>query len=110
MLCTKKDIHRIVTKTSIPVNRFISLNNDGYRMLRNKRIGNKDQCYFLTQNGLCSIYDIRPEGCQFYPLIWDMTEHKLIVDDYCPHHGEFKEAPGISKKLEDFIYKLYGRH
>lgn len=109
MLLTKKDIHRIVTMMSIPAKEFVVINNDGYKALRNKQTDQKTQCYFLDQHGLCIIYEIRPEGCQFYPFIWDMIEHRMITDDYCPHENEFKKPPGISKNLEEFIFKLFGK-
>ncbi|MHA2244965.1 MAG: YkgJ family cysteine cluster protein [Candidatus Hodarchaeales archaeon] len=109
MLLTKHDINRIATSTSILAKDFTLLNEDGYRMLKNSQKDNELQCYFLDKYGLCSIYEIKPEGCQFYPFIWDLTEHELIVDDYCPHYREFRKSPCISKKLEDFIYRLFGK-
>ncbi len=109
MLLTKLDIRRIVRKTSISAKEFVILNEDGRRMLRNHQIDNKVQCYFLDSKGLCSIYEIRPEGCKFYPFIWDMTNHHIIVDDYCPHHSKFGKSPSVTKNLEEFIFRLFGK-
>lgn len=110
MLLTKRDIHRIVAKTSIPAKKFVIINEDGNRMLANRQSNNRLQCFFLDSNGLCSIYEIRPEGCQFYPIIWDLTEHQAIIDDYCPHRIAFGDfLPNISKKLENFIFRVFGR-
>lgn len=110
MLLTKKDIQRIVVMTSISATEFVTLNEDGNRKLKNKQIDSKLQCFFLDRKGQCSIYDIRPEGCQFYPYIWDLTEHRITIDDYCPHNNKFKKPwLSISKSLEDFIFKLFGK-
>ncbi|UCG01141.1 MAG: YkgJ family cysteine cluster protein [Candidatus Heimdallarchaeota archaeon] len=110
MLITKKDIQRIVTKTSISAKEFVTLNDDGNRKLKNKQIDSQLQCFFLDQNGQCSIYEFRPEGCQFYPYIWDLTEHRIFIDDYCLHHNKFQKPWfTLSKRLEDFIFKLFGK-
>ena len=110
MLLTKKDIQRIVTKTSISAKEFITLNEDGFKKLKNKQIDSKLQCFFLDQIGHCSLYEIRPEGCQFYPYIWDLIEHQITIDDYCLHHSRFQKPWfNLSKRLEDFIFKLFGK-
>jgi Fe-S-cluster containining protein len=110
MLLTKKDIQRIVAKTSIPAKEFVTFNEDGFRKLKNKQSNSQLQCFFLDQNGQCSIYEIRPKGCQFYPYIWDLTEHRIKIDDYCLHHTKFqKPCLGLSKSLEDFIFKVFGK-
>ena len=110
MLLTKKDIQRMVTMTSISAKEFVTLNEDGYRKLKNKQIDSKIQCFFLDREGQCLIYEIRPEGCQFYPYVWDLTEHRIAIDDYCSHNNKFKKPWfGISKRLEDFILKLFGK-
>jgi len=110
MLLTKKDIQRIVTMTSISAKEFVTFNEDGFRKLKNKRINSQLQCFFLDQNGQCSIYEIRPKGCQFYPYIWDLTEHRIAIDEYCLHQNKFPEPwLGLSKRLEDFIFKVFGK-
>ncbi len=110
MLLTKKDIQRILTKTSISAKEFVTLNEDGFKKLKNKQIDSKLQCFFLDREGQCSIYEIRPEGCQLYPYIWDLTEHRIAIDDYCTYHNKFTQPwSGISKRLEDFIFKLFGK-
>lgn len=110
MLLTKKDIHRIIKKTSIPAEKFVTINEDGYRVLKNHQKDNEVQCYFLDHNGFCSIYEIRPKGCKFYPYIWDLTEHKITTDDFCPHQSEFRKiSSGFSKELEDFVFQLFGK-
>ncbi|MFW9905486.1 MAG: YkgJ family cysteine cluster protein [Candidatus Thorarchaeota archaeon] len=110
MLLTKKDIQRIVKKTSISAREFVTLNEDGFRKLKNKQSESQLQCFFLDQNGKCSIYEIRPEGCQFYPYIWNLSIHRIAIDDYCLHHTKYSEPwVGLSKRLEDFIFKVFGK-
>lgn len=110
MLLTKKDIQRIITMTSIPAKEFVTLNEDGNRKLKNKQIHSKLQCFFLDREGLCSIYEIRPEGCQFYPYIWDLTEHRITIDEYCNYNNKFNQPwSSISIRLEDFIFRLFGK-
>ena len=110
MLLTKKDIHRIVKKTSISAKEFVTFNEDGFRKLKNKQCDSQLQCFFLDQSGHCSIYEIRPEGCQFYPYIWDLLAHRIVIDDYCLHQNKFPEPWGsLSKRLEEFIFKVFGK-
>ena len=110
MLLTKKDIQRIVAMTSISAKEFVTFNEDGFRKLKNKQSNSKLQCVFLDKYGQCSIYEIRPVGCQFYPYIWDLTEHRIMIDDYCLHNDKFLEPwLGLSKRLEDFIFKVFGK-
>jgi len=57
---------------------------DGYIQLKNVD-GN---CFFLDR-GNCSIYDIRPLGCQLYPVIFDPDRGCAIKDTYCPWSDSF---------------------
>ena len=110
MLLTKKDIKRIEQVTSVTPTEFAKRNENGFLMLRNKQISKGSQCFFLDNNGLCSIYEIRPIGCKFYPIIWDFEQHRAILDDYCPHHDNFAlNLSSVSEDLEDFIFKLFGK-
>ncbi len=110
MLLTKKDIKRIVRATLTLPKEFAIRNKNGYLMLQNKHKSHEFQCFFLNENGLCSIYEIRPEGCKFYPVIWDFEEHKAILDDYCPYCEEFAlNLSSVSDNLENFIFRLFGR-
>ncbi len=110
MLLTKRDVQRIVHATSILPTEFAIRNENGYLMLQNKHKANESQCFFLNEKGLCSIYEIRPEGCKFYPVIWDFENHQAILDDYCPHYDKFAlNLSRLSDNLEDFIFRLFGR-
>jgi Fe-S-cluster containining protein len=110
MMLTKVDILRIFQNTLIPIDEFVKINEDGHRMLRNKGGDDEKSCVFLDSNGLCSIYDHRPEGCRFYPIIWDLNEGFPIADDLCPHNDEFSFLiPQVERELENFVLKLFGR-
>ncbi len=64
------------------------------------------RCYFLTEEGLCTIYDIRPIGCRLYPLIMALPSRRAIIDDECPHHKEFSIEQGDISVLEGLIETL----
>lgn len=48
-----------------------------------------DHCIFLVDRR-CSVHDMRPEGCRFYPLILDLSVDKVILDAFCPWAKEFR--------------------
>ena len=109
MLLLKTDSMRISKSTGIPIPDFSFLTEDNQRMLRNKKVDNEEICFFLDENGTCTIYNIRPEGCTYYPIIWDLTNHQAISDDYCPYHENFRDnIKKIQSNLEIFVLKLYG--
>ncbi len=63
---------------------FFQLNQRGDLQL----VTGDGRCTFL-KDGLCSVYEIRPEGCGFYPLVLDVDSGEAIQDDFCPHAAEF---------------------
>ncbi|MCK4896020.1 MAG: YkgJ family cysteine cluster protein, partial [Candidatus Heimdallarchaeota archaeon] len=66
MTLSEEDITRI-EKLGYKIEEFLE-EKDGFMALRN--IDN--HCIFL-KNKMCSIYEIRPQGCRFYPLIYDIN-------------------------------------
>ena len=110
MVLSPEDIRRISAEVKENPKQFLVKTEDGLKILKNKKRDNGDLvCFFLNEDGLCSIYDFRPKGCTFYPLIWDMKQHKVISDDYCPYYKLF--SPFIKKfanQIEDFVFRLYG--
>ena len=109
MLLSKSDIKRIASNTRHLPEEFSDMTNEGYYILKNKRVGNKEQCFFLDSQGKCKIYAIRPEGCQYYPCIWDLTTHEPFTDDICPYHKQFEDQiEKIRNKLELFVLKVIG--
>ena len=42
-------------------------------------------CYFYDpESKECRIYENRPEGCRYYPIIYDARKRKCILDKDCP--------------------------
>jgi Fe-S-cluster containining protein len=87
MLLSERDIRLIEEKISnITRDEFTELNEKGIYQLKN--IDNN--CVFLdTKSRLCNIYEIRPQGCKFYPIIYDNEEKTCIYDDECPRVSQF---------------------
>ncbi len=78
---------------------------DGVRVLRNV----DGKCYFL-KNGLCSIYEHRPLGCRFYPVIYDVERRKAVVHDFCPLAGEvsISAVKKVERQLIRHIREIFG--
>jgi len=109
MLLSKVDIKRIFSVTGNPPEKFSVLTDEGYNVLKNKNIKGEKHCFFLNEQGKCEIYSIRPEGCQYYPCIWDLTSHKPFTDDICPYHKLFdNQIEKVREKLELFVLKVIG--
>ena len=78
----------------------------GYHLLKNI----DGHCIFLDpETLLCKIYDYRPKGCEFYPLIFDLKRNRCKLDDLCPHKEMFfknkKEVYKKCNELRVFIKK-----
>jgi Fe-S-cluster containining protein len=72
---------------------FVRLNTNGDLELKNQN----GQCVFLQQ-GRCSVYEIRPDGCRLFPLILDMRSDRVVRDEFCPHWRDFPiDATGAAK-------------
>jgi Fe-S-cluster containining protein len=83
MTLSNKDVDRIVKISNHNLKRkdFVFINKDRFFQLKNS----KDHCVFLDSfSKLCNIYENRPLGCRFYPLIYDSQQKKCIFDIDCP--------------------------
>ncbi len=96
MPLSEKDVKRI-EKLGYSRDDF-SIVVDGVRVLRNV----DGHCYFL-KDGVCSIYEHRPLGCRFYPVIYDVERRKATVHDFCPLAGEVSIS--VVKKVERALIK-----
>ncbi len=103
MPLSEKDIKRI-EKLGYSRDEF-SLIKDGIRVLKNIN----GHCFFL-KNGKCFIYKYRPEGCRYYPVIYDVDKRKATVHDFCPLASELKIS--TIKKVERYLIRhiksIYG--
>ncbi|MEA2070060.1 MAG: YkgJ family cysteine cluster protein [Asgard group archaeon] len=78
MILSQVDIQRLMER-GYEQDSFCYQDDDGFFRLRNSN----GQCVFLKENR-CTIYDIRPQGCRFYPLIYDLDKKAVLVDQDCP--------------------------
>ncbi len=70
-----------------------------------RRLKNRDgRCFFLTDEG-CSVYEDRPTGCRFYPMVLG-DDGEVIVDPDCSHSGMFTVGEVEASELVEFIQKL----
>ncbi|MBA7657814.1 hypothetical protein ES703_65757 [subsurface metagenome] len=61
-------------------------------------------CVFLNYSAKkCKIYEFRPQGCRFYPLIYDLNTYKCKLDDDCPRKEQFYTT---KQSLEDACSNL----
>ena len=55
--------------------------DDGFCELRNV----DGHCYFYDPSSKeCRIYDARPEGCRWFPIVYHYKKRKCLGDDDCP--------------------------
>lgn len=88
MLLTNDEVKNIVSLGYKKEDFLVPSNTDGLNQLANipSKLGKK--CFFLTDEGKCSLYkakdeDHRPRGCKIYPLIVDVEENAVIIDTDC---------------------------
>ena len=81
MTLTEADVGRL---ESVGFSDFVRLNRDGDLELRNR----DGRCIFL-EDGRCGVYDRRPDGCRFYPLVLDLGLDRVVRDGFCPRHEDF---------------------
>ncbi len=66
-------------------------------------------CYFYDKEAkACRIYENRPEGCRYYPIIYDARRKKCIIDRDCPSgetvtREEVRKACHKVRKLVDTL-------
>lgn len=73
--------------------------SDGYLQLRTQNVEGSP-CFFL-RDGLCSVYEDRPEGCRLYPAVTD-GESVFLDNEHCPHTTEFR----LPKATQDAVLRL----
>ena len=106
MILSSQDIDFIIKNSSKVLKKedFTFQNNDGFYQLKNQM----GHCIFLDiTSDKCKIYEFRPSGCIFYPLIYDFDNNRCIFDKECPRIYLFyqsrKEFKLMCKKLKHFI-------
>lgn len=64
------------------------------------------RCVFLSNEGVCTIYDIRPRGCRSYPLIMSVPSMEPLLDDLCPYRSGFTFEPEDVLELKGLVETL----
>ena len=102
MILSSNDIQNIV-ECGYKKEDFCFTDDEGYTRLKN--IGGN--CFFLQDNK-CIIYSSRPQGCKFYPIIFDLDKNKAVVDLECPLAESIssKTVTTFTKDLRKLIRKI----
>ena len=95
MPITKAEAARLARRTGMKEADFCVV-NDGVLTLLNRE--ETRACVFLLTSsadadaeGMCSVYEIRPKGCQTYPYVLNDRD-EAVLDEGCPHRDAF-DAP-----------------
>ncbi|NVM35896.1 MAG: YkgJ family cysteine cluster protein [Candidatus Lokiarchaeota archaeon] len=85
---------------------FVFKNNNKHFQLKNI----EGHCKFLDLfSKKCKIYEFRPQGCRFYPLIYDINKKKCIPDEDCPRTNLFyiniQDLKNACQNLKIFLEK-----
>lgn len=106
MPLSERDIERIIEDSLHDLRQedFVVKKNEDYYQLKNIN----GHCFFLdNQSNICKIYAIRPQGCRFYPIIYDYDKNKCVFDEECPRTEFFQvneiEFKLICNKIKSFL-------
>ncbi|MCW3980682.1 MAG: YkgJ family cysteine cluster protein [Candidatus Bathyarchaeota archaeon] len=66
---------------------------------------NSGKCVFLLEKG-CRIYSHRPEGCRLYPVVYDETSKRMVIDPLCPYGHLFRIGRNDVERLKILLGKL----
>ena len=102
MILSQKDIQRIAT-SGFKATDFCFYDEEGFPRLRNVN----NACFFLRENK-CQIYSSRPQGCRYYPLIYDSSLDKVVLDTDCPLANQLSQKIILTfeKEIKKFIKLL----
>ncbi len=58
-------------------------------------------CIFYNHlDKTCLIYQYRPNGCRFYPLVYNPESKECELDCDCPHHDHFQNLVQNKEKCD----------
>ncbi len=97
MILSENDINSIInSQKGLKKADFAQKNDEGFFQL----INIDGHCYFFELDSkTCKIYDNRPKGCQFYPLIFDLDENDCRFDETCPKPSLLYQDKGDLKRI-----------
>jgi Fe-S-cluster containining protein len=104
MTLTREDVNKI-EKLGYERKDFVVRVKDGFCELRNV----EGHCYFYDRGKkICQIYENRPEGCRYYPIIYDARKKKCVIDKDCPSGVTFtrEEIRKICHKVRQLVKTL----
>lgn len=105
MIVSEQDIDLIIRKCKNHIRKqdFIFNNKEHHFQLKNI----DGHCVFFDiHSKLCTIYDIRPWGCRYYPLIFNFDKKKCKFDKDCPRTHLFYQDKQILKDKCDSLKKF----
>ena len=104
--CQHTNMHltnnEIIQIKKIYIKPFFIQTKDGWIHLKN----HNGRCIF-HDGTQCTIYSIRPMGCQLYPLVYSLDDHQPIYDSICPFPESFPPSPKKIKQLQSLITLLF---
>ena len=106
MPLTDEDVARLVA-LGHALDAFSVVDDEGWRRLRTvepSTPGAPRPCFFL-RDGLCGVYEARPEGCRIYPFV-ATPEGRMVRDEDCPFRREFVAPPGTARRLGRVVSRL----
>ncbi|UCC18372.1 MAG: YkgJ family cysteine cluster protein [Promethearchaeota archaeon] len=108
MILSHQDINSIINSIPKKISKdyFVFKNSEGHFQLKNF----DGHCIFFNFTlKTCNIYEFRPQGCIFYPFIYDFIKKKCVFDNDCPRTHLFyqneKDLKKICKNLKIFLTK-----
>lgn len=108
MILSAWDVEQIKNSDpkNLQINDFVKKTIDGLLQLKNA----DGYCvFFEVSTKLCKIYGVRPQGCRFYPLIYDSDKKSCVFDQECPRPEIFypnkNSQVKTCKKIVRFLEK-----
>ncbi len=102
MPVTEAEAKRLSRRTGMALEAFTWENNGVLTLLNDEKTR---ACVFLLTasadlhaEGICSVYEVRPEGCRKYPIVLNSNDD-AILDEGCPHRADFP-SPSESDAIE----------
>lgn len=94
MPVTKAEASLLSRRTGLAIDQFTWQNNKILTLLNDS---STKACVFLITSsadvhaeGMCSVYEVRPQGCRTYPNVLN-EQDEAVLDDGCPHRAQFPE-------------------
>jgi uncharacterized protein len=92
MLLSDEDITRL-QQGGYSKDYFVRYDSEGYVLLKNRQ----GHCvFYIEMTKCCDVYEIRPSGCQVYPVIHD-EESGIVLDSICPAQNTISKEEKAKK-------------